>query len=456
MNSSINASLNWSINASKQDFNTLWKKTNEEQLFWFIPTLVWMFAICFCGLPGNALVLYLYWTKFALSNYQGCIITLTLIGCFSCAVAVPLDTTLLLKGYDYNESKEHDLIASRDILCKISRFVNVFITFSSNFILGLIAVDRYMKVCRPFQKQLSPIRTRILCACLMILAILFSLPSIQVFGRKAFDTVDDKKRLTLFHCSVSDDYTSSRLTLAFLGFLIILSLLLTSLDILLYSLIGCKIKHELVRQSVKRKNKQLFLNSQNKLRLSTSLYNDKEDHVEEITVPDQLKTSSELVSNDDVSIDQSEEEVDISSDLSNLKYLTEASLPQQENDNTESFVETNFHRKLKCTISYRRIRRTRARRSARIMFIISLIYILSYIPNLTIIIMSAISKGFYNDTSSAERGLISFLIRSYFLTFSMNPFICLLCDSRLKNASMTFFSKLRTLLLPKQKFTVVL
>lgn len=89
------------------------------------------------------------------------------------------------------------------------------------------------------------------------------------------------------------------------------------------------------------------------------------------------------------------------------------------------------------------LKQARARKTAFVMFVISLAYIISYLPHLILMVMRQINGNFVDDLSDQGRAAYKFFLRSYFLNCAINPLIYGVCDSRFRAACAELFGGCR-------------
>ncbi|WAR16184.1 HRH1-like protein [Mya arenaria] len=87
------------------------------------------------------------------------------------------------------------------------------------------------------------------------------------------------------------------------------------------------------------------------------------------------------------------------------------------------------------------LKEVRARKTAFIMFMISLVYILSYLPHLIVMATRAVKSDFVDNLTDEARAVYKFFLRSYFFNCAINPLIYGICDTRFRNACSAFFNK---------------
>lgn len=118
---------------------------NAEVAHTLIPVITIVGCLCFIGVIGNPLVIYFYGFKLKATPSYIFIVALACSDMVVCVVAMPMEIVDMLKFYTFESSEA----------CKVLRFVNYLASITSCFFLLTIAVDRYRKICRPFQKQIS-------------------------------------------------------------------------------------------------------------------------------------------------------------------------------------------------------------------------------------------------------------------------------------------------------------
>lgn len=89
------------------------------------------------------------------------------------------------------------------------------------------------------------------------------------------------------------------------------------------------------------------------------------------------------------------------------------------------------------------LKQARARKTAFIMFVISLAYIISYLPHLILMVTRQVNSGFEDGLTESGRAAYKFFLRSYFLNCAINPVIYGVCDSRFRAACVELFGRCR-------------
>ena len=89
-------------------------------------------------------------------------------------------------------------------------------------------------------------------------------------------------------------------------------------------------------------------------------------------------------------------------------------------------------------------RKSQARHSAFIMFLISLVFIISFFPYLMLRLVVVLDADFYYSMSDGARAAYKFVLRCYFLNCAANPFIYCACATKFRNDAKALFVCLLT------------
>ena len=124
------------------------------------------------GLFGNSMVCFFYGCKSKSTPATCFILSLALFDMLACTVAIPVEIADMRFFYMFES------VAA----CRLLVFVNHFSVIGSAFTLSAIAVDRYKRICKPFDKQLSLNQARIICGICAGLGVLLGWPAIALYN----------------------------------------------------------------------------------------------------------------------------------------------------------------------------------------------------------------------------------------------------------------------------------
>ena len=102
------------------------------------------------------------------------ILFLTGLDLVNCVTTLPMEIFVM----------RYTVMLDRPWLCKISRFSTYTMNSSSAAILVAIAVDRFKRICRPHGPQFSAKMSKYICIFCIVLALSFSWPSLLIYGTR--------------------------------------------------------------------------------------------------------------------------------------------------------------------------------------------------------------------------------------------------------------------------------
>lgn len=199
---------------------------NAEEAKFYMGGTVFVSILAATGIIGNIHVLMVYIFFMKQSNHRIFIVCLGVLDLVTCTVGMPFVIINFRKPLTFTE----------DLICKILTFYNFFICLSSACILIVIAVDRYRKICKPHSGQMSQRMAKEMCLVSMGLALIFSWPGIVMYGSTPIQTRDP--HIEGRECNVLADLQNSIYPVIFNGILLIVAVSSFIVLTILYSIIG--------------------------------------------------------------------------------------------------------------------------------------------------------------------------------------------------------------------------
>ncbi|XP_014787565.1 orexin receptor type 2 [Octopus bimaculoides] len=89
-------------------------------------------------------------------------------------ICIPIDIVVLHFSYTFDS----------DIACRVFRFVVAVAIINSALIVFVIAVDRYILICRPLKQNISVKNSKLILIFLTIFAIIVTIPAIFLHGKQ--------------------------------------------------------------------------------------------------------------------------------------------------------------------------------------------------------------------------------------------------------------------------------
>ncbi|XP_046377941.2 nematocin receptor 2-like isoform X2 [Haliotis rufescens] len=179
---------------SKEDL--LWEE-NENMAKTLIPAMAFVGFIMVTGFFGNILVCYIFTKKIPLSVNTFLLVFLAALDLVNCTLAMPFE--IMDMRYFY--------LFESEVTCKIFRFIVAFPNIDSAFVLLIITIDRYKRVCKPMSNQMTFRDSRKYVTIATAAAIFFSLPAVLIYGKRTVKTSIDG--LYGHDCTTSDNMKGS-------------------------------------------------------------------------------------------------------------------------------------------------------------------------------------------------------------------------------------------------------
>ncbi|XP_071817197.1 uncharacterized protein [Apostichopus japonicus] len=126
--------------------------------------VIYRSLVSLIGIPGNILILAVYWDKQALGSAQVFIQTLALSDLYVCLL-LPLEIHFWLHEFDHNDL----------FLCKLFFTVGTIGLYVSTFVTVAIALDRYLAVAKPVNGRWSRKKAQKISLLCLFLAVFINL-----------------------------------------------------------------------------------------------------------------------------------------------------------------------------------------------------------------------------------------------------------------------------------------
>ncbi|XP_005103728.1 gastrin/cholecystokinin type B receptor isoform X2 [Aplysia californica] len=398
---------------------------SDARALTLLPAILVLGVIMVCGAVGNSLVFYIYLLKFHPSSTRSAILALAGLDLLTCAVSIPGEILDLRYAYSF----------SSDTLCKGFRLATTMTLIASGFILLVVAVDRYHRICRPMRNQLTAADAwrRVLFACL--LAIAFSVPAPVVYGVARVATPLPPSHNESFYgseCSTSQQYQGHALPIAYNVVLCLLFLAAFLTMIVLYALIGRQVLRQMqFRSSMKNRRGSMIRTElgsngggNTTARQAGTAYGEEAEH----SISDGAKDSSLL-----------QHEIKAEPDLPSSISAGGHSLPGSPTSVTSA---PRLSRKSSVLGRFRRRTQSgdaRTRKTTLMLFFITIVFVASFLPHLLLKVMQALNKTFVENLSMAGLILYNIFVRSCFFNTAVNSFVYGFCSPKFRQECKALF-----------------
>ena len=377
------------VNITRND--ELLTALNDQTVVLMIPVIIYVSVLMLLGSVGNVLVCVYYGCKSRSSTNSFFIVALAVFDLMVCMITMPIEIVDLRFYYMFM-----DIPA-----CKISRFLNHIAANGSAITLLVIAMDRYRRMCRPLSPQLHIRHAKIAAIFAVIGALVLSWPALIFYEPVNVNVTDPSNESIILQgsdCTTTknDAYKSYLWAFNIIQFLIFIAA--TIALCVLYSLIcrsiyrykGRRLKYASTRKTTYNKSDASVNDS--KLQNGTS-----ESSLQTVeTVSETVEKTTEAQNN---SATNKGPNLD-------AKNGSRSAMRQSVSNAKE---KTPDIKTIKCTV---------------MMLVITVIYVVGYLPYLVLVIWRIFQAGYEGDIlSDAELVGFQIGIRSYLLNSAINPIL---------------------------------
>ena len=378
----INATYETYINASALDWDV-----NDEIVTatvyrhdMLVPML-FVGVLSLVGIPGNILVISVFALKHKSSIRRTILIILAIYDLLVCGVTLPFEFYDLYNQYTFREKW----------VCKIFRTLNHLFVFNSSAIMQLMTVERYRRVCRAMKRQMSQRMTINCIIVICFMSAILTLPNIFIRG---IHTIPLDNNVTGFDCTVSDAFISTYIPAAYNGGLFLTCICNILLIAILYTLIVQEIhRHfKFLKSFDTRKRNEINCHKDKISTISCS-----EDYLE-------TETSNHIQSSKNSEYKENTQVRGTNAQFGSKTFVNKDKIKMADTNNYKSTI---------------------------IAIVISIFFVLSYIPALG----EGLLKAIYGETFLSEYVSISvlkILQNTFAINHVINPFIYGFIDKKFR------------------------
>ncbi|WAR20274.1 GPR1-like protein [Mya arenaria] len=399
--------LNGTLTNTSSDIDDLAmiESVNQQQFQFQLPAIIYTIILMMIGTPGNAIVLYVYFFKWRKSTSRMFILFLTSLDLVNCITTLPMEIFMM----------RYSVMLDRPWLCKISRFSTYTMNSSSAALLVAIAVDRYRRICRPHGPQFSAKASKYISICCIALALSLTWPSLLFYGTRSVKLGNVEGKACLLENKFDDSVYPHVYFVVMMASTVVI---FTTLSVLYY-FVGIQVcRHR--RMRLKRKREQTA--AQNLVIREPSISKD-----------DTLLQDSDSKEVRNNTTEQSE-------NRNNDTYQTGNLIEHQSHNQRQKHNKNGFTKKKMClrdSLSKSNGSqcihiRVRIGRSTLMLFLITLAYIVSFLPFYVIAIFRQTDSTFVSRMDGAGYMAYHLCLRSYLLSSAINPIIYSFCNSQFR------------------------
>ncbi|KAK6960203.1 hypothetical protein BgiMline_035394 [Biomphalaria glabrata] len=464
------------------------KLTSSEELFFLrdisqqkakllAPAIAYTVVLMIVGTIGNPIAIYIYGWKWKNTTTRVFLLCLAVLDLINCVITMPTEICLMVDFYYFPSGN----------FCMISRFVTYFINNATSAVFLFIASDRYFRICRPHGWNFSVSTAKMACAVSLGIGTAVSWPAIVIYGNKtvvlsvrgAGANTSEVLNVTGVLCNVKNGLDGGLMSEMFFNYLwcgFIICLIILSF---FYILIGRAIlkrwrfkkrMHAAKASPQNDKMQMLLVRTKHALRSAssappkderegvdvTSSFPQRADSRRQLLTPNkQIKSTpinakeisviqiSTLIDTSDTPNGKRQEVLDQTMD--NYKGVNQKNGDGVQKQILEDEFQALVEEKALNSDQQTCIRadsssdpigcvqvncaavntwRTKVPRSTLMLFAITAVFILTFLPFLVIIsIRQRVGRGFYQSLTACEELLVHIFSRSYLVNNCANPIV---------------------------------
>lgn len=417
---------------------------NNQQVRYRLPAIIYTSLLMFIGLPGNVIVLYVYYYKWRKSTSRVFILFLTLLDLVNCLTTLPLEIYIML----------YSITLDSPWLCKVTRFSTYVMNGASAAILVAIAVDRFRRICRPHGSQFTACKSTYICIGCVLLAVMISWPTLLIYGTRIIPIGKIQGK----SCLLENKFDTSIWPHVFFFTQMIATLIIFIILSVLYYFVGAQVyRHRQKKLDRKRK---------------TAALKDYEKQHKETRKEFQENESVNLIKETGINDSNKEQTKHKALSLGDLCNAVESKTSQESNFKKVS-SSVSFHGTLKCVHGIKGIiKRSKSHedftltkqhrsfikslhnvnkhyknvkfkigRSTLVLFLITVAYVISFLPFYVIAILRQTSQNYVSQLQGSGYILYLLFLRSYLLSSAINPIIYSFCNAQFRTLCIGMFKR---------------
>ena len=370
---------------------------NAKKVKTFIPAIVYTSLLMIVGIPGNAMALYVYFSKWKRSSTRTFILTLAMVDLVNCCSSLPFEIVMMSLPLRFDSG----------IVCKIFRFSTYLCNTSAALILVAIAVDRYQRICNPLEDHMSSKTAKISIGVIMLISVITLAPSLILYGTFTVP-IPISSTTILFGkmCSIENYFLQSHpaYPLAYFIFHMAATFIIFIILTILYSFIGIQ---------VCRRNR-LRAMSRSVRSLSDFSVEDEDDKLYIGSNANTNKKSSET------------EELNKNTNK-NGRHKTNGNVPPAPGAVRMVFMSAaNMFKKRSQSVAERRA--IRIGKTTVMLIVVTVVYVISFVPFIALSIHRLVDRAAYSNLDPSAESAYNLFFRLYLLNCAANPLIYSFCN----------------------------
>ncbi|XP_046574614.1 LOW QUALITY PROTEIN: uncharacterized protein LOC124282627 [Haliotis rubra] len=424
------ANLSFSLEAMDnlsfhEDHDVYLRRYDNEFALQVLVAILFLVVLMLTGLLGNTLVFYVYAFKFKHSTTRCYILALAVFDLISCVISIPVEITDMRFNYTFGQYG----------FCKIMRVFVTFSSMSSGAVLVAVAVDRYKKICRPFKRQTTPFVAKVAIMICSLVSFILSLPAAILYGSRTVTT--DDVLVNGSDCSTADEYIKTPYPLIYNGVQFIVFISSTLTLVVLYSLIW----RQVVRQQTFRRSVRAQQNRGRTLKIVVTQGNQSSETNN--TSDDFLSSSTEGDANKAIKDTGCPRHSGTAMELTINPKLKERGCSSAMTPKSTTLSAGTKSKGLKSSSTNTSSPRQKGQKTTFMLFLITLVFVLSFLPHLGLMATRAANKHVFDDLRGAAMTAYNLFLRSYFINSASNPIVYSFCNEHFRRELYCLWRKMK-------------
>ena len=166
-----------------------------------LPLTIIIGILAVFGLLGNGLVLYAYKWKYPKCNFRTFVLCIGIIDFATCMFVFPTEMAQHRMWFTYPVSAAW--------FCKLMSSIYGYTVFASSYILLLISIDRFRKLCRPLSWQIKQNTAFRMCLLIFGITIILGIPCPIFLGLQTSNITYEREYISITSCELDDKYKHS-------------------------------------------------------------------------------------------------------------------------------------------------------------------------------------------------------------------------------------------------------
>ena len=409
-------------------------RLNKEFAMLMVPVELLMGVLMTVGILGNTLVLIVYILRKRKTTAQNYIVYLAAIDLLACVVIHPYVIYKLFNNYNQTWT----------IACKIFEFIVHTSLALSGLTLMVIAVDRYLAICRPVKFLTYYTKLHKLMVAVLVVSVGGSLPILEFYGPRPEPIVLSNNMFVGYHCDFRKKYQGSIAMLSFCVFV---------LSVFVCQIISMAVLYTKVAVAAYRSTRtvapaeKIPFPERAKIAPSKQVQFSEKPNVKTITVQsvDSLnlnrfsaKTSQSLNKKQQLDVPQTHHK-----NASTGKHFTTQtdSLYTSSTSSTATCLNAIYKERTSERAANTTNTLTSSLKAAKLLFLVTLLFIISWMPFFLLRISQTIYKSQSDDHSPSSKVIEHFLNHCFYINNAVNPIVYSIINKNFRRDCLTLFKR---------------